>query len=204
MKKFALLSILFYLCSCNTPEARLRRLQHDFWETYARQDFFEIRLKNEVLHWPLPPASVPSGQQKLLAEKLQKEASAIDKEGLSEAGKKQLAQLSAALDDCVAHAGAAFFDPSRCEVSRQLKQFSAHPELPLLMEKIPAYYAQIEQRWQIPDSRLVSKAVDASQNALDLLNGLEKSAGGEMVARTGAARAAIKDFIGLCQSALLR
>ncbi len=204
MKKFVLLSALFYLCSCNTPEARLRRLQHDFWETFARQDYFEVRLKNEVLHWPLPPASGQSEEQKSLAESLQKEAKAIDKEGLSAAGQKQLAQLSAALDDCVANAGLAFFDPSRCVISGQLQQFSDHPELPLLLEKIPAYYAQIEQRWQIPDSRYVSSAVDASQTALDLLNGPEKSSGGGMVALKGAARLAIKDFIGLCQSALLR
>jgi hypothetical protein len=204
MKKIALLSILFYLCSCNTPEARLLRLQHDFREKLARQDFFEIRLKNEVLLWPLPPASKQSEQQKLLAENLQKEAKAIDKEGLSETGQKQLTQLCAALDDCVAHAGAPFFDPSRCDVSGQLKQFSNHPELPLLLEKIPSYYAQIEQRWQIPDSRFISKAVDASQTALDLLHGLEKGSGKEVIARTGPAQAAVKDFIGLCQSALLR
>jgi hypothetical protein len=108
------------------------------------------------------------------------------------------------LDDCVAHAGTPFFDPSGCDVSGQLKQFSDHPELPLLLEKIPAYYAQIELRWQIPDRRFVSKAVDGAQTALDLLHGLEKGSGKEVVARTGAARAAVKDFIGLCQSAMLK
>jgi hypothetical protein len=198
-----LLSTLCFLCSCNTPEARLARLQHEFWEKFARQDFFEVRLKNEVLHWPLPPAAAASGQQKSLAESLQQEAKKIDKEGLSEAGQKQLAQLMEALDDCVAHAGASFFDPSRCVVSGQLQQFSDHPELPVLLEKIPAYYAQIEERWQIPEHRFVAKTVDASMTTLDVLHGLAKNSGSEGVSRTEAARSAIKDFIGLCQSAML-
>ena len=100
-------------------------------------------------------------------------------------------------------AGAAFFDPSRCVVSGQLQQFSNHPELPIVLEKIPAYYAQIEQRWQIPEHRFVAKTVDASMSTLDMLHGLAKNSGVEGVARTEAARCAIKDFIGLCQSAIL-
>ncbi|MBC7775006.1 MAG: hypothetical protein H7246_06155 [Phycisphaerae bacterium] len=204
MLKHALLPTLFFLLSCNSPEARFKRLQHDFWEKFAQQDFFEIKLKNEVLHLPLPPNSPPSEQQKSWAERLQKEANSIEKEELSGENQKQLIQLRAALEDCVAHAGGAFFDPSRCVVLKPLQQFSDHEELLLLLEKIPAYYAQIEQRWQTPDARFVLKAVTESQNTLDLLNGLEKKSGGEIVAQTGEARAAVKDFIGLCQSALLQ
>ncbi len=195
---------LVFLYSCNTPEARLGRLQHDFWEKYAQQDFFEIKLKNEVLHLPLPPSSAPSEQQKLWAESLQKEANSIEKEQLSVVDQKQLAQLRSVLDDCVTHAGRTFFDPSRCVVLMHLQQFFDHPDLLLVLENIPAYYAQIEQRWQTPDARFVSKAVEESQTTLDLLNTLEKNSSGKIVARTGAARAAVKDFIGLCQSALLQ
>ncbi|MDO8368392.1 MAG: hypothetical protein Q7T20_16445 [Saprospiraceae bacterium] len=203
LKNVALLTII-YMFSCNTPEARLERLQHNFWEKFAQQDFFEIQLKDEVLHWPLPPASKQPAEQQTLAETLQKEANSIVKEELSPAGQKQLLQIRAVLDDCVANAGAAFFDPSRFVVTGYLEQFSNHPELPILLENIPAYYTQVEQQWQTPDTRYVSKAVAESQSTLDLLNGLGKTAGSDVLARTGAAQAAIKDFIGLCQSAFLK
>jgi hypothetical protein len=203
MNKFKLILALLLLCSCNTPEARLARLQHDFWKKFARQNYYEIKLKNEVLHLPLPPPFESSGEQKLLAENLQKEARSIEKEKLGTAGKKQLTLLTTALDDCVLYAGNPLFDPSRCVIAGHLEERSKDPDLPLFLEKIPAYYAQIEQHWQVPDARFVSKAVAGSQTALDLLIMLEKKSG-ENGVHTGAAQAAVKDFIGLCQSALLK
>lgn len=203
MSKFAALSALILLLSCNSPEARLERLQHNFWEKFARQDFFEVKLKNEVLHLPLPPTNDQPEHRKELAENLQKEARSIQKENLNAAGQKQLVQIQSALEDCVAHAGNAFFDPSSCTVSSHLEQLTGHPELPLFLEKIPTYYAQIEQRWQTPDLRFVPKAVAESQNTLDLLHQLGEKSGVETAARAGAAKAAVKDFIGLCQSAVL-
>jgi hypothetical protein len=199
---FKLLPVLLLcLFSCNSPEARLEHLQHDFWEKLARQDFFEIKFKNEVLHLPLPPASDPSAQQKSWAVKLQQEARSIEKEKLSADQQKQLAQLSAALDDCVAHAGNPLFDPARCAVSEQLQAYREHPEFSVLLEKIPAYYAQIEQRWQTPDVRFVPTAVAKAQSALDLLDTHQKKT--EKLGQIPAAQAALKDFIGLCQSAVL-
>ena len=200
MYKITALPVLLLLSACNTPEARLERLQHEFWEQFAQHDFFEIKLKNEVLHWPLPPAVTSPSQQKALAESLQNEANAIEINQLSEAGQKQLNQLRAALKDCVERAGNPMFDPTRCVVSESLKQFAKHPELPVLLEKIPPYYAQIEQQWQIPDARFVAKAVEESQNALDLLDELKSSS---EEGRLIQARGAVKDFIGLCQSAIL-
>ena len=204
MQKLALLFALFFLISCNSPEARLERLQHDFWEKFARQDFFEIKLKDEVLHLPLPPSSELPIAQKALVEKLHQEANSIEKEKLGDESQKQLTQLRLALGDFVAQADNSLFDPSRYTVSMRLQQFSEHPDLPLFLEKIPAYYAQIEQRWQRPDIRFVQKAVAESQITLDLLEGLEQKSNGVLSERTRTARAAVKDFIGLCQSALLR
>ncbi|MFN0174086.1 MAG: hypothetical protein ACKVU0_05510 [Saprospiraceae bacterium] len=204
MQKLALLFALFFLISCNSPESRLERLQHDFWERFAKQDFFEIKLKDEVLHLPLPSSSEAPIAQKALAEKLHQEANSIEKEKLGAESQKRLAQLRLALGDCVAQAGNSFFDPSRYTISMRLQQFSEHPELPLLLEKIPEYYAQIEQRWQKPDVRFVQKAVAESQITLDLLEALEQKSNGVIVERTRTARAAVKDFIGLCQSALLQ
>ncbi|GEM_PF-1053422 len=204
MQKPALLFALFFLISCNSPEARLRHLQHDFGEKFAQQDFFEIKLKDEVLHLPLPPSSEAPLAQKAALESLQKEANSIEKEKLGTENQKKLVQLRLALGDCVVQAGNSLFDPSRYTISTRLRQFSEHPELLLFLEKIPAYYTQIEQRWHRPDIRFVPKAVAESQITLDLLEALEKKSNGEIAARTAAARAAVKDFIGLCQSGILR
>ncbi|MFN0034257.1 MAG: hypothetical protein ACKVUS_04265 [Saprospiraceae bacterium] len=201
-KPAALLASLF-LISCNSPETRLDRLQHRFWEKFARQDFFEIRLENEVLHLPLPLAASPPEEQKTLALSLRKEAHSIEKEKLGTESQKQLAQLCAALDDLAASSGNPFFDPSRCAISQHLRQYSERAGLLLFLEKIPAYYAEVERRWQTPDGRFVPKAVAESQTALDLLNAVEEKSEGEISARARAARAAVKDFIGLCQSAFL-
>lgn len=193
----------FLLFSCNSPEARLERLQHHFWDKLALHDYFEVKLKNEVLHWPLPPSFEVVGNQKEQVLILQTEAKAIEREKLTVNGQQQLDQMNAALDYCASLGEKSLFDPSRCCVGVWLRQFSGHPEFPVLLENIPMYYAQIEQRWQTPDVRFVEKAVHESQSALDLLKGLEENERGDMAVKAASAKAAIKDFIGLCQSALL-
>lgn len=199
-----LLFAALLLFSCNTPESRLRRLQHDFWENYARQDYFEIKLNKETLHWPLPPLPMPSNRQKSLAARLQEEAASIESEKMNLESRQKLAQIRAALDDCLAHEGNALFDPARFVLLDQWLQFSAHPELRGVLEKIPEYYAEVEQRWQMPDTSLVAKAVTESQKTLDWMNALEEKSGSELSMHLQAARAAIKDYIGMCQSALLK
>lgn len=189
------------LFSCNTPETQLGRLQHSFGEQFAKQEFFEVQFKNEVLLLPLPPNAEPPGELKTSAKALQKAANSIETTALNATQQKQLLQIRAALEDCVAHAGPPLFDPSRCTISARLQQYSEHPELAVLLEKIPAYYARIEQGWQTPDSRFVDKAVRESQIALDLLKNLEGKSKKEVIVR---ASAAVKDFIGLCQSTVLK
>lgn len=203
LKPFALLALLS-LVACNSPEKRLQRLQHDFWEKFARQDFFKIQLKNEVLHLPLPPAAQAVEQQKSLAVKLKKEADAINEEKLDVANRKQLAQLQAALGDYMMQDGTVFFDPSRCIVTDHLSLLADHPDLPVFLENVPVYYAQIEQSWQTPDVRYVEKAVDKAQITLDLLRELEGKSSGELISRIKPVQASVKDFIGLCQSARLK
>lgn len=198
-KPFALCLVLFLL-SCNNPEARLERLQHDFREEFARQEYFEVRLKNEVLNLPLPPIAPPTEQKKQLALGFQKEANSIERGSLNDLQQKQLVQICAALNDLVVRDGNSSFDPARYSMGESLKKFSDHPELPVLIDSIPAYYAQVWQRWQTPEVRFVSKAVEESQTALDLLHSAGEKYGSSTVSQ---AKASVKDFIGLCQSAWL-
>ena len=192
--------LTLFLFSCNNPEARLKRLQHDFREEFARQEYFEVRLKNEVLNLPLPPLAPATEQKKQLALSFQKEANSIDKEQLNEIQQIQLVQIRAALNDLVAQDGHSVFDPVRWCIAGTVKRFSDQPELPVLIDSIPAYYAQVWKRWETPNVRFITKAVDESQTALDLLH----SAGEKLEKSTvRQAKAAVKDFIGLCQSAWL-
>jgi len=200
LQKYVASCLTLFLFSCNNPETRLERLQRDFREEFARQEYFEISLENEVINLPLPPIAPPSAQKKQLALSFQKEADSIDKEQLNEVQQKQLVQIRAALDDFVAQDGNSFFDPARCSMAAPLKRFSDHPELQVLIDSIPAYYAQVWKRWQTPELRFVPKAVDESQAALDLLCLSGEKHGDSTISQ---AKAAVKDFIGLCQSAWL-
>lgn len=186
---FALLTLL----SCNRAEDRLDRLQHDFWEHFGRQDYFAIQLPDERLLLPLPPHRGQHGDRVLWAKELLKSAQNIPVEALSLPSQTQLHQLKSALEDLVHRTDGVFFDPSRCGLSHHLLRYGGQPCGRVLLEHIPAYYAEVERRWQTPDVRFVPKAVEEALGSLEILSKNE----GE----TEAARWAVKDFIGLCQSA---
>ncbi|MFN0214026.1 MAG: hypothetical protein ACKVT2_07200 [Saprospiraceae bacterium] len=204
MFKPAALFGLIFMFSCNSPDTRFRQLQLEVWQKFARHDFFEIHLKNEVLYMPLPPSIPLDSQRKSWVNSLQSEAQSIDLQSLSLENQKKMLQLRAVLQDFSESTDAAFFDPSNFVVLKHLQRFSDNPELTQLLDKIPAYYAQIEQNWRKPELRFVQKAVDQSQITLDFLDDLAKKSNGEIGANLAAARAAVKDFIGLCQSTHLQ
>lgn len=95
------------------------------------------------------------------------------------------------------------FDPSKCVPLKPLQEWLGHPDGLLLLEQLPAYYAAVENRWQRPAPHLVPKAVEASVQALDALDHAENRQKTAGTANWKAAKAAIKDYIGLCQSAYL-
>lgn len=191
------LGFFLLLFSCNGPEDQLRRVQHEFWEHFARKDFFEVRLKNETLHWPLPPLGADAASRLDKAQVLEKTLAAIDSTLLNPEQQKQRSQLQAAIRDCVGRRGSTLFDPSRCDVLADLQRHESHPEWTIILQKVPEYYQEIEKRWQTPDAALVEPAVVHAQNTLDYLR--SKAPDATVVAATGA----IKDFIGLCWSGWL-
>lgn len=185
------------LVQCNAPADRLQRAQHEFWENFARKDFFEVRLKKETLHWPLPPLSVDAASRLAKARELEETLAAIDSTQLKPEQQKQLTQLRAAVHDCVAQHGSALFDPTRCDVLADLQRLEKHPEWPVILQKVPEYYQEIEKRWQTPDAALVEPAVSRAQNTLDFLR--TRHPDDAVMAASGA----VKDFIGLCWSGWL-
>lgn len=201
--KRAAFFLLFLVFACDTPQSRFESLQRDFWEKFARQDYFEIELEGRSVRLPLPPLSAQSAERKGIAESLRERAYSIENEKLSPENQIKLAQLRAALDEICQHPESGFFDPARCAIAQSLGDLSAS-QTSVFLEKIPTYYAEVERRWRVPEPRLAAKAVAESQAALDILKTLERDWAGEKPSAFESSRAAIKDFIGLCQSALLR
>jgi hypothetical protein len=192
-----LLAAALLLISCNAPADQLQRAQHEFWENFARKDFFEVRLKKETLHWPLPPQSGDAASRLTKARELEETLAAIDSMQLKPEQQKQRKQLLAAVHDCVTRQGGTLFDPSRCDVLEDLQRLEKHPEWPVILQKVPEYYQEIEKRWQTPDAALVEPAVSRAQNTLDYLRTKSPDTAVEI------ATCAIKDFIGLCWSGWL-
>lgn len=197
-RKPLFLGFFLLLVSCNSPQDQLRRAQHEFWKHFARKDFFEVRLKNETLHWPLPPLVADSASRLVKAQALEQTLAAIDSKLLNPEQQKQRSQLQAAIRDYVERRGSTLFDPSRCNVLEDLQRLESHPEWPMILQKVPEYYQEIEKRWQIPDADLVEPAMARAQNSLDYLR--TKAPDTAVVA----ASRAIKDFIGLCWSGRLK
>ncbi len=196
-RKPLILGLILMLISCNRPDDQLRRAQHEFWEHFARKDFFEVRLQKEVLYWPLPPQVADAAARLAKAETLEKTLAVIDSTQLSPEKQKQLSQLRAAIRDGVLRRGFSLFDPSRCDVLPDLQRLEQHPEWSMVLQKVPEYYQEIEKRWQIPDAALVEPAVARAQNTLDYLSTKGPDAA------VDPARGAVKNFIGLCLSSWL-
>lgn len=202
--RFTFVVALLPFFSCNTPEARLEHLRHEFWENFARHDYFEIRLSEETLHLPLPPSGQEAESRKEKLTQLQQVAQALERETLNDAGRRQLSQISRALNDLTASGRGILFDPAHCVVSERLKNYAGRQDLTALLEKIPAYYAAVEARWINPESRMAAHAVEEAKLTLDLLKEWERSTPENRRDPLKQAQNAVKDFIGLCQSALLR
>lgn len=202
MRKPLLLFALLALFSCNTPTKRLTHLQHEFLQKLANQDYFEVKTPQETYFLPLPTTQIQP-EQRAVAGLLQKEANALAKAALSAEQHLQLEIIQRALADFLASSAQMFGDPSRFVVGDLLQKAHSETEGGLLLEKIPAYYTEVEKRWQIPSVPKASKALEKARAALELLHKMEKQADGVAAERIISAQYALKDFIGLCQSAHL-
>lgn len=193
--------ILFFtvfFAACESSHEKISRLQSDFLMALEGGDFFEIPLGKEKLKLPLPPAPEMAAQRQKKIAALQGEAQGISTAGLSPEDQRRLTQLTAQLDEMVKRGGAVFFDPVRYDISGVLQE-----NVPkggnftrILLEKIPAYYAEIERRWQSTTPARADQAANKSVKSLELLE--------KMGSEADAARLSVKDFIGHCHSEVLQ
>ena len=201
MKKLAILSGIF-LFACNTPTKRLTNLQHEFLHKLANQDYFEIKTDKETYFLPLPSAQYQP-DQRAAAELLQEEANALTQMALSADQRQQLDIIHRALSDFLSASSDAFGDPGRFVVSDLLQKAQKQRDGNFILEKIPEYYRELENRWQVPSVPKASRAMEKARLSLEVLRTMEEKAGGKASEQIVRAQYALKDFIGLCQSAQL-
>jgi len=193
MLRYSVFLLFLFLMSCESPEEKISRLQSQTLAALGVGDSFEIKTKSQTFKLALPPAPEKAEQcaKQILA--IRQEANMLDIESLSAADQQRLRGLNAILVALVQGGDGSAFDPTKCVVADLLKGNFKDSTTKILLEKIPEYYAEVERRWQPPNKLRAQSAAQQSLQALDMLH--------EMGADADQAKLAVKDFIGMCQSA---
>ena len=173
----------------------------------------KVPVQNAQFQLPLPPPLEVQAEQKSRAQQLLTKAAQIDSLVLRPAERRQLRQYRQVLTDLSADSKGWPLDPLAYTLTEPLQRCLAEPDgesLAVLLEKIPGYYAEVEQRWGRPNPKNLDPAVNQCLAVLDQLETLEKDLGKyppavqmRLQAALPSARAAIKNYLGQCRSGLL-
>ena len=152
--------------------------------------------------------SVPDAGKnaKIEADKLQEWIQKIDPQALEVTDRQRLEVLGRAVNDLVLHGVSIPSDQVCTQIADPFQQVLKYnnPELTQrFLEQLPAYFTEMEQRWQSPASHKIPEVILEATTALDALQQLEQQSPDAWKNNFTAARMALKDYIGLCQSALL-
>ncbi|MCC7506493.1 MAG: hypothetical protein IT259_14410 [Saprospiraceae bacterium] len=212
MRLLAFLIVLSF-AACSSPEQRFNRLQRDFLHTVARQGTFVIVEQNDSLVLPLPPLEADAEQIRQSVRALQERSRGVDAGRLPPEQQARFAAFSAMLDSLAQPGRQPWPHPEKYCLSEPLERFSTLDRAGLIcasLEKLPEYYARVQERWLPCAPEQAMAASDCSQAALDALDRLESRASQWPAAQrdrlrnaVAPARGAIKDFIGRCRSAVL-
>lgn len=210
---FGCLCLTIFLTSCTFSSREWQQLQRDFLDRYPHADAFLVPTEHDTLKLPLPPDPAKAEHWPVHAEALRRRAYALDSTRLTESEKAQWKQLKAALDAESRRTNAGndtlpylLDDLLRHFVGRD--QVVRHPALlTALVEQMPAYYAQVQQRLQTPDpwadTTHFERAAAMVEQLQQLENNLPHYSIGyrERLQRAlPKARAALKDYFGWRQS----
>lgn len=193
MLRYSALLLLLTLMSCESPEGKISRLQSETLELLSSSDFFVIKTQSQTIKLALPPAPEKAELCAQRVPAILKELNSMDTTSLSAADRQKLAGLKAIVETLAKEGIGSAFDPNKYVVADLLDGSFKDGTGKLLLEKIPEYYTEVERRWQAP-AKL--RAQDAARQSLRSLDILQKSG-----AEADQARLAVKDFIGMCQSA---
>lgn len=203
--------LLLSLNACMSTEDRLAKLEKTILKVLPRPEYFVVKGDKDTLQLLLPAP----GAGRLAAEycTVKETVAQMDTAGLTEREKLAVKHYYNLLDSACANP-LFFNNPAQYSVAYALKNATKQPTLDLylaLLEKIPDYYAQVQQNWHTPEPTRIKTAVNQCVGVLDELNQAEQEAErwapeqrNRLYAAIPAARAAVKDFIGLCESGKLQ
>jgi hypothetical protein len=214
MRIFLCLLGLCALASCSSPDQQFERLKQEFITEHPKQDLFENGLEKTGIRLPLPPSPEGLSALKTFVETCKSRAYEIDLAKLSPENQLGLKRFRAALDSLGAQRSSAGIDPQDYTLAERIKALSSEKKaehLLRLLEKIPAYYENVYQRWSAPEQNRIKAAVASSMLALDELDKLEHennwlpaNVRPNIQQALPPARSAIRDYIGLCLSGHLK
>lgn len=189
---YLLLMLLF--SACESPGERVGRLRKQLLVALSEQEYFEFSAGSKQIKWPLPPSGELAEKKKQQVLKIREELATIDPANMQVESQMQYQHLKQQLEE-LSNQQLAFFDPAQFVIDEFLDDKTTPEERKLLLPHIREYYTRIENRWTPPAA---SRAKLAMKKSLMVLEKMEA-----MGAETQEAQLAVKDFIGLCQSALL-
>lgn len=212
MRLFTFVTLLSFV-ACSSPEQRFNRLQRDFLHSVALPGAFVIIDQKDSLVLPLPPSAADAERLQSAIRDLQEQSRRIAAADLPPDQQARFAAFSAMLDSLGQPGKQPWPHPEKYCLAESLNRFLSADQPGLIcasLEKLPAYYARVQENWLPCDPAQAMAASDCSQAALDALDQLESQAARwpttqreRLRSALGPARGAIKDFIGRCRSVVL-
>lgn len=197
---------LFFITACQSDTDRLREAEHRFLDIMAVPEKFQLTAGKDTLFLPVLPGPESAQQAKAQAAELQAQIRKIDGKTLGDSDRKRLDALDKATEDLVAHGVSMPLEQVSVQVAEPFRQALKYNNTELtqrFVEHIPAYVAEMEERWPPGASNKNPEIVRAAVSAYDALLQLEQESPAEWAEQFAAARRAWKDYMGLCQSGLL-
>jgi len=197
---------LFFITACQSDTDRLREAEHRFLEIMSVPEEFQLTAGKDTLFLPVLPGPESAQESKANAAELQVQIRKIDGKSLGDSDRKRLDALTKATEDLVARGVSMPLEQISMQVAEPFRQALIYNNTELtrrLVEYIPAYVAEMEQRWPPDTSKKNPEIVHAAESAYDALLQLEQESSATSKEQFEAARRAWKDYMGLCRSGLL-
>lgn len=206
--------LFLFLCSaCTSPQRQLRQLEGDMLALLGPTTGWKVPTRSGAIWLPLPPPTEVQAEQQTQAQQLLASAAKIDSVALTPEQRAALRQYRQALAD-LANASAGWpLDPMTYTLAGPFQRCLAETDgesLTLLLEKMPDYYTEVEQRWRSTHRHHHAPAVEQCMVTLDTLKGLEQNLEkyplGLQARLRGAlppAQMGLKNYLGQCRSLVL-
>lgn len=204
---------LLWLSACTSPQEQLAEVEAGMLDLLGPTAQLKIPAGNRQTYLPLPPPLAVQDEQKNRAQQLLAKAAQIDTAALDPAHRYQLREYRKILTDWSASQSGWPLNPLDYTLAKPLQFCLAEPNgecLALLLEKMPDYYAEVEERWQSTHRHNYASAVQQCLTTLDTLQGLEQSLDKyppdlqtRLRAALPPAQAVLKNYLGQCRSLVL-